>query len=130
MSDHSPTLKPPRHADQVLATLGAQIGAVLVVAVVVGALQREPADHASFYTVPLAAGVITFLIVHYVRTILLLPPRDEEIGQPDSAQLTSSITSAVALDLGDQLELALAVENRKLPLLPTSRRIGVADRLL
>jgi SAM-dependent methyltransferase len=75
--------------------VGAQLGVSLVVAVLVAAFHRETASHASFYTAPLAAGFITFLIVHYLRTILLLPPRDEDVGQPDPAQLTSSITSAV-----------------------------------
>jgi SAM-dependent methyltransferase len=95
MPDNRQTIKPPRHADQILGTLSAQIGVSVVVAILVAAFHRETASHASFYTAPLAAGVITFLIVHYLRTILFLPPRDEDVSQPDPAQLTSSITSAV-----------------------------------
>jgi len=88
-------MKGPKPADQILSTLRAQLGVAFLVAVVFAALNHEKANHASFYTTSLAIGLVTFLIVNYVRTFLLLPPRDEDVGQPDPAQLTGSISSAV-----------------------------------
>ncbi len=89
------TISQPRHPDRILETLRAQLGVSLLVAVIVAAFNHEKINHASFYTATIGAGFATFLIVNYVRTFLLLPPRDEDVGQPDPAQLTGSITSAV-----------------------------------
>jgi SAM-dependent methyltransferase len=88
-------MREPKSPDQMLATLRAQLGVSVLVAVIFAAINHEKANHVSFYTTAFAAGLITFLVVNYLRTIMLLPPRDDDVSQPDPAQLTGSITSAV-----------------------------------
>ena len=88
-------MRQPKSPDQLLATLRAQLGVAVLVAVIFAAVNHEKADHMAFYTTAFAAGLITFLVVNYIRTIALLPPRDDDVGQPDPAQLTGSITSAI-----------------------------------
>jgi SAM-dependent methyltransferase len=51
--------------------------------------------HVSTVTIPLASTLATFLVLIAVRTLLFVPPPDETVPQPDPAQLTGSITSAV-----------------------------------
>jgi ubiquinone/menaquinone biosynthesis C-methylase UbiE len=71
------------------------VGVAVLVAVIVAGFNHEKVSHLAFYTTTVGAGILTFLIVNYIRTVLLLPPRDDDVMQPDPATLTASITSAV-----------------------------------
>jgi SAM-dependent methyltransferase len=85
----------PRNPERILATLRAQISVSALVAIIVAGFNHEKVSHLAFYTTTVGAGVLTFLVVNYIRTVLLLPPREEDVSQPDPETLTGSITSAV-----------------------------------
>jgi SAM-dependent methyltransferase len=89
------SLRRPRRPERFLDTQRAQFLAALLVSVVVALAVREKIGHLSFWTTTLGALFGTLFLLNYLRTVLLVPPPEDEIAQPDPARLTSSITSAI-----------------------------------
>jgi ubiquinone/menaquinone biosynthesis C-methylase UbiE len=95
MSPKPTVIKRPRRPDRLFATFRAQFGASVVVGLLVALLGHKKVFHISTVTIPLASAVATFIVLNAARTIFLVPPAEEAVHQPDPAQLTGSITSAV-----------------------------------
>jgi SAM-dependent methyltransferase len=83
----------PRHGPSFNGLL-AQLGLGVVVALILGGILHQRASHISFWTIPLASGIATFLFINVLAREVLGPPRalsDEVVRE--SSRLTDAITS-------------------------------------
>jgi SAM-dependent methyltransferase len=88
-------LKAPPRPDRYFATFRAQAGASIVVGLFVEFLQHKNVLHTSTLTIPIASTVGAFIVINAVRAVFLMPPPEETVHEPEPAQLTESITSAI-----------------------------------
>jgi len=96
MKTGQPTkLTPPRRPDRYFATFRTQAGASVVVGLLVELLQHKNVLNTSTVTVPIASAVGAFILLNAIRALLLIPPAEEAVHEPEPAQLTESITSAI-----------------------------------
>jgi SAM-dependent methyltransferase len=88
-------LKRPSRPERYFSTFRAQAGAAIVVGLLVKLLQHEDVLDVSAVSAPIASGVAAFIVLVAVRAIFLIPPAEEAVHEPEPAQLTDSITSAI-----------------------------------
>jgi ubiquinone/menaquinone biosynthesis C-methylase UbiE len=89
------TIRQPRRPDRAFASGRAQAAAALVVGLLVAVLGGKHVIHISTITVSIASAAAAVIVLNAARAMFLLPAEDEAVHQPDPAQLTGSITSAV-----------------------------------
>jgi ubiquinone/menaquinone biosynthesis C-methylase UbiE len=88
-------LKQPVRPDRYFATFRAQAGAAVAVGLFAEFLQHKEVLNTTDLVVPIASTIGAFIILNAFRTILLIPPPEETVHEPEPAQLTESITSAI-----------------------------------